>query len=176
MKKCLLYIFVSLFSSLLILGCKQEEPHSFSNLIQQNQVYTIGIEGNELKTKGKIWFDESYQMHFLIEDPSSALFGMEEIVSENNLTVHFQDITWQSEEVSLPITEIFKAFQCIQNKEFQSKQDETINGISVESLFYEDDEKELKVIFSITKKENLPQKLELISHTGHYTINFSREM
>lgn len=116
LKKPLAFI----LSFLLILpfaGCSNTKKQNGTNFFSDQTHYHVGIETENVKTRGKIFFDESGCLHLLHEDPTSPLFGMEEVFSETCRKSLFHELEFETAPNFDGIGRIFPALRIAKETE-----------------------------------------------------------
>lgn len=116
LKKHLAFV-LSLFLIFPFSGCKNEKKATETKFFSEQTHYHIGIETENIKTRGKIFFDEKGALHLLHEDPLSPLFGMEEVFSDNCTKSYFHELEFETPPNFDGIGVIFPALRIAREQE-----------------------------------------------------------
>ncbi len=85
-----------LLFSLSLCSCskiKTETPRLFDDSLR----YHVGIKIETFETQGEVFFDEEKKIHFLYTDPTTPLFGMEEVIGEDTIKTYYKDMEYERE-------------------------------------------------------------------------------
>ena len=168
----LIFFFFLIF--LICIGCesatKQLEPMLFS----PGNEYAVGLKIGTFETKGTISFDENGALHFLHADPNSPLFGMEEVIENGQCTVHFQDITWESDQILPSTARLKELFECIRTLSPTKIKTDSIRDQT--AIRYEFSGEDFLIHFWTDSATHAPICIESQWDGLFYQINFACEM
>ena len=62
--------------------------------------YLAEVKIGEFETKGEVFFDKEENLHFLHNDPTTLLFGMEEVFCEKKIKTYYKDLEYERDFVN----------------------------------------------------------------------------
>ena len=156
MKKSFLFSFF-IFLLICILTCSCEKNSSPpSENFNLNTQYLASIQIENFESKGEFFFDEEKKLHLLHADPTSPLFGMEEIFDQDKIKTIFDHLEYEK-TFSRHGTAILKCiFDVIQTENGKT---EIENGLRVKKYSGED------FCFTLSSSKENP-KAKTISGNG----------
>lgn len=138
MKKTIIGIMILIVCILSFASCNNNiHQKKTSYEIKFGQEYIVGIEYMDLKTKGRLKINEDRTLHFKHQDPSSVLNGMEEIISNDKITVQYKGLKWESKEADISFLKIKTILDSILETTSVETKKTSIRGIETYEQIFE---------------------------------------
>lgn len=116
MKKSLvLLLLLTFFILIFTCGCANKNPKPSASFDSEDR-FLASVKIMDLETKGEIFFDDEKRLHFLHADPTSPLFGMEEIIDGKRIVTNFMDLEYQRDFTSSGTAILKSIFDVLENK------------------------------------------------------------
>ncbi len=152
-------------------GCQKANEKADPVLFSPGKEYTVGLKVDSFETKGLLSFEENGALRFLHSDPNSPLFGMEEVTKKGLCTVHFQNITWESDQIIPATARLWEVIEQIRTKSQTEVENDSIREQDCTRYEFSDDD--FTVHFWINSATHTPVCIKA-QWEGHFLeINFA---
>ena len=169
MFKKMIYFCCILFLIFSLGGCKTKNSIEKAVFFEYDQIYYVGYKIETLQSKGSFRFDKNGDLHFLHEDPTSPLFGMEEVFCKDSVTSYFNGVQYENSSYFGGIADLRDCLLLIHSSKpsaFSKKSGEKTYQFDAENTSF-------KIVLS--ENDNSPERILGIVNGKEFSINFSSE-
>ena len=148
-------------------SCKAEPQIPNADIFEPNAFYQIGFKEENLQTRGQFHFDENGTLHFLHEDPTSPLFGMEEVKEADCIKTYFNGMEYENYTYFGGINVLLDSLDTIKNTK------PTNTAEKEEEIVYRYDAEDLALELVLSKSSRKPIRITGTKNDKNFSINFS---
>ncbi|MBE6712639.1 MAG: hypothetical protein E7580_03840 [Ruminococcaceae bacterium] len=164
---------VALFCFLLIaffsVGCEHKTENEQRAFFPTKTEFHVGIQADTFKTRICFFFDENGACHVLHEDPTSPLFGLEEIFTPDSVNGFYSGMQFQNLPYCGGIGTVYRALVTIrETKPLKITKDG-------EKILYTYENEHLSMVFKYSEKGSLPLTVFGTDNGNEFSINFSAD-